>query len=357
MDVGTESTGPGRTLIVHHRRSGRRRIARTLRAAGYEVTEASDVSEETMDAASEVDLLLLHVGLPGVDGRRVTRRIRDRLGSDIPIVLLAPRSTDRAPERVAAIGATDFLSLPVDPEILKHRCDALVRLKRVRDRLADQKRLAETVARRERELRRALEEVASSREEALRTEIEGVRRLVAAAEHRDPSQGERVGAYAARLAQSIGMSAEEVDRLRLAAPLRNVGNVLIPDAILLKPTALDDAEMKVMRGHTTRGAKILSDSSSSVLQVGEKVARTHHERWDGSGYPLGLQGEEIPLEGRICAIVDFFDALTSDRPYRGVVPTRRVLRLMREESGSHFDPDLLEAFMDNSEDFTRMALH
>ena len=355
MDRVSESPGPGRALIVHHRRSGRRRVARALRAAEYEVIEAASVSRDTLDLVASVDLVLLHRRLPSADGFERLRRRAET--ADVPVVVLAHRGSERVPEEAMEAGATDFLLLPVDPDLAGKRCEALVRLRRSRARLAERKRLLGDVTRQEEALRRAREEVQTAREDALATELEGVRRLIAAASYRDPSQGQRVGAYAARLARSVGMSAEQVARLRLAAALRNVGNVVIPDAILLKPASLDESEMEVMRGHTTGGAKILSGSRSAVLQLGETVARTHHERWDGSGYPAGLEGEDIPLEGRICAIVDFFDALTSHRPYRGVVPTRRVLRLMRDQSGTHFDPDLLDAFMDNSEDFARMALH
>ena len=127
--------------------------------------------------------------------------------------------------------------------------------------------------------------------------------------------------------------------------MHDVGKLGIPESILLKPGKLTDSEMATMRTHTTIGAQILSGSDSPLLQMGERIALSHHERWDGTGYPNGLSGEDIPIEGRICAVVDFFDALTMDRPYRKAVDVEEVLEMMRAESGHHFDPSVLETFL------------
>jgi putative two-component system response regulator len=181
--------------------------------------------------------------------------------------------------------------------------------------------------------------------------------LTIAAEYKDTSTGghiERIGRFSEVLGRTLGMTSGETDRLRHAAPMHDVGKLGIPDAILLKPGKLDDSEMRVMRSHTTLGAEILSGSPSRLLQLGETIALTHHERWDGAGYPKGLSGEDIPIEGRICAIVDFFDALSIDRPYRAAVPHAQVFRMMEDQAGGHFDPHVLGAFMRDRDEFLRI---
>ncbi|HUF74743.1 MAG TPA: HD domain-containing phosphohydrolase, partial [Longimicrobiales bacterium] len=139
-----------------------------------------------------------------------------------------------------------------------------------------------------------------------------------------------------------------------AAPLHDVGKLGIPDHVLLKPGKLDEHEWAIMRSHTTLGADLLADSESDVIRMGQVIARSHHEHWDGRGYPDGLVGGDIPLEARICAVVDYFDALTMDRPYRRAVETGIVFDMMREESGAHFEPRVLEAFFDHLPEISRI---
>ena len=146
------------------------------------------------------------------------------------------------------------------------------------------------------------------------------------------------------------LSKKLVEVIRHAAPMHDVGKIGIPDAILLKPGKLDEEEIAVMRNHTVIGAQILSNSTSEVLQMGERIALTHHERWDGNGYPNRIAGEDIPIEARICAVVDVFDAVTVDRPYRKAVPHDEVIEMMIRDSGSHFDADVLDAFLDAIEE-------
>jgi HD-GYP domain-containing protein (c-di-GMP phosphodiesterase class II) len=179
-------------------------------------------------------------------------------------------------------------------------------------------------------------------------QLELVARLAKAAESRDEDTGEhieRIGSMARRLALAIGVPAEEAEQLGHAAALHDVGKIAIPDAVLLKPGKLDAQEWEIMRSHAELGAEVLAGSASPVLQVAERIARTHHERWDGTGYPNGLAGEAIPLEGRIVAVCDVFDALTSRRPYKEPWPVEEALAELRRGAGSHFDPALVEAFL------------
>ena len=180
------------------------------------------------------------------------------------------------------------------------------------------------------------------------TQLEVLERLAILAEFRDTETGEhtvRVGDTCAALAREMELDGEWTDRLRLAARLHDIGKVAIPDSILLKPGPLDDAEFEVMKTHTTVGARILSGSSSPLLRLAEEVALNHHERWDGAGYPNGLVGEDIPMSGRLCAVADVFDALTHDRPYKKAWTTADAVDFIRSESGTRFDPRVVDAFV------------
>jgi response regulator RpfG family c-di-GMP phosphodiesterase len=181
------------------------------------------------------------------------------------------------------------------------------------------------------------------------TQLEIVRRLALAAESRDEETGEHIDRISERcyeLAKALGMGQNEAELIRHASVLHDVGKIGIPDRILLKPGKLDPDEWEIMKTHAEVGASILAGSSSPFLQAAEEIARTHHERWDGSGYPSGLAGEEIPLSGRICAICDVYDALLSERPYKRAWPAAEALAEIRKQSGSHFDPDLVDVFLE-----------
>ncbi len=192
------------------------------------------------------------------------------------------------------------------------------------------------------ELHRALSELEIAQSET-------VRRLSMAVEFRDEDTGahiERIGRFSTLLAEHVGLDAELCERLGYAAPLHDVGKVAIPDAILLKPGPLTAEERAIVETHTEEGHRLLRGSSSSILDLAATIALSHHEKWDGSGYPRGLAGEEIPLEGRIVAVADVFDALTSDRVYRTAYSVEQAVHLMREQRGHHFDPVLLDTFLD-----------
>ncbi len=180
------------------------------------------------------------------------------------------------------------------------------------------------------------------------TQLEVVNRLALAAELRDDETGRhiaRIGILCERLALACGMPVAEAETLRHAAALHDVGKIGIPDEVLHKPGPFDDGERALMQTHTIVGAELLSDARSDLMRMAREIALTHHERWDGTGYPHGLEGERIPLVGRICAICDVFDALLSERPYKHPWPLTDVLDEMRAQSGRHFDPDLMEKFL------------
>jgi putative two-component system response regulator len=175
-----------------------------------------------------------------------------------------------------------------------------------------------------------------------------IRRLALAAEYRDDDtfeHTERVGALAAAVAEELGLDVEDIEVLRLAAPLHDVGKIGIPDAILLKPGKLTPEEYDVMKTHTVLGARLLTGSGAPVLELGCRIAETHHERWDGNGYPNALGGEEIPLAGRIVAVADVFDALTHERPYKDAWPEEDALAEIAQGAGGQFDPLVVAAFL------------
>ena len=196
---------------------------------------------------------------------------------------------------------------------------------------------------------RALEETVAERTEELRrTHLEIVRRLAQAAEWHDDTTGRhvsRMSRLAYRLALAAGMSAEQAEMLLQASALHDIGKIGIPDRVLLKPGKLDADEWELMKTHTTIGAQLLSGSNSEVIQMAERIALTHHERWDGKGYPHGLHGVDIPFEARICTIADVFDALVSERPYKHAWSVPDALEEIQRMSGSAFEPKLVEAFM------------
>jgi len=191
------------------------------------------------------------------------------------------------------------------------------------------------------------ERVAERTEEVRATQLELISRLGRAAERRDTDTGEhieRMSYLCARLGRQMGMNAEESEALRHAAAMHDIGKIGIPDRVLLKEGALDAEEWDIMRSHTVIGADVLANSPSPMLQMAEEIARTHHERWDGTGYPAGLAGDDIPLVGRICAICDAFDALTSRRPYKEPWPLADALAEVQAQRGRHFDPTVVDAF-------------
>jgi putative two-component system response regulator len=327
--------------------------ARLVRALGYETETASDGVEAIAKLPLGVDLVLVDGQMPVMDGFEVIERIRSfPRHRFLPIVMVTGMSDPRQHRRAIEVGVNDFITKPVDADILKLRMGWLLELKRAQDRLeARSDELEGWIQSRTAELRDALEEVTAAKRELHDAHLDTIRRLTVAAEFKDEDTGEhieRIGTFARVVAEAVGMSPTQVETLRYAAPLHDVGKLGIPDRILLKPGKLDEAEWGVMQTHTTMGASLLSNSPSSVIQMGQTIALCHHERWDGGGYPNRITGSSIPLEARICAVVDVFDALTMDRPYRRALPTGDVLDMMREERGKHFDPYVLDAFFERT---------
>ena len=187
--------------------------------------------------------------------------------------------------------------------------------------------------------------------------LDTIHRLVLAAEYKDEDTGAhivRMSHYSALIAEKLGLPGRDVQNILYAAPMHDVGKIGIIDSILMKPGKLTDEEFGTMETHTTIGAKILTNSKSKILQVAEEIALSHHEKWNGKGYPLGLSGDDIPLAGRIVALADTFDALTSKRPYKNPYPVEITLEVIRKECGRHFDPDVTDIFLENIDEILKI---
>jgi putative two-component system response regulator len=325
--------------------------AEFVRGFGYDVELAADGIEAIAKIGLGVDLVLTDAHMPNLDGFDVARRIRQTKSSEeLPIVMATSLEAREDRLRAYEVGINDFINKPVDHTELRLRLKWLLELKSAQDQLRASKRnLEDTVELRTRELRHALEEVTRAQREVQQGHLDTIRRLTIAAEYKDHDTAghiERIGRYSQVVGQAMHLAPGMIDLLRHAAPMHDVGKIGIPDHILLKPGPLTDDERSVMNRHTTIGAQILAGSTSPVIQMGERVALAHHEKWDGTGYPNGMSGEDIPIEARICTVVDFFDALTMDRPYRKAVPNDEVIAMIRAETGAHFDPAVVEVFLD-----------
>lgn len=275
------------------------------------------------------DLVLLDVVMPGLDGYEVCRRLKlSPRSARLPVIFLTASNRAEDEERGLLEGAVDYITKPIHPPVL---------LARVRTHLAlynQAEHLEMLVRERTRELYDA--------------RLQIVQRLGVAAEFKDNETGMhvmRVGMNSELLGLAAGMSAPEAEILRHAAPMHDIGKIGIPDRILLKPGKLDEEEMRIIRTHTLIGARVLGDAPVEPLRMARQVALTHHEKWNGEGYPAGLAGEDIPLTGRIVAIADVFDALTSERPYKKAWPVQQAVGYIVEAKGTQFDPHLVDCFL------------
>ena len=278
------------------------------------------------------DLILLDIMMPGIDGFETCKRLKSALSTqNIPIIFITAKISVEDEARGLSLGAVDYIAKPVNPAIV---------MQRVKTHLA--------LSSQKREL---YQEVKVKTLELINTRFSIIQKLGRAAEFKDNETGshvQRMSKYAYILAIAYGMGSEAADVLMNAAPMHDIGKIGVPDHILKKPGQLDREEWLAMKEHAAFGAEILEEENPSILmETAKTIALTHHEKWDGSGYPNGLKADEIPLVGRIIAIADVFDALTSIRPYKPAWSIERTIALMKKESGKHFDPDLVECFLHN----------
>ena len=288
------------------------------------------------------DLILLDIMMPEIDGYEVCERLKANPSTeDIPVIFLTALSEIESKTRGFELGAVDYITKPFQVREVRSRVNTHLSLKLAREELENQNTILEVrVAERTLQVRQAFKKLKDA-------SLETIIRLSRAAEYKDDDTGAhvlRLGEYASAVARAMNMSKEDANNLLHATPLHDIGKIGIPDRILTKPGKLDAEEWVVMKTHSEMGAKILEGSDAEVIQLGEVIAMTHHEKWDGTGYPKGLRGGAIPLESRIVALVDVFDALTTKRPYKDPFPIEKALGIIREGRGSHFDPDVVDAF-------------
>jgi putative two-component system response regulator len=314
-----------------------------LRPMGYTIITVTD-GQSAVRAASEksVDVVLLDIMMPGLSGFDTAKILKeDEATKTIPIVMVTALSdiTDRV--RALEAGADDFLTKPVDISELRARISSLLKVKRYNDYMKNHQRELEIeVGKRTSELRGAYEKIK-------KYTLDSIIRLTRASEYRDEDTGShimRMSRYSAAVAARMGLNENAVESILLAAPMHDIGKIGIPDRILLKPGKLTEDEWAVMKQHTVFGGKILEDSDTPILRMGEMIALGHHERWDGNGYPGGIAGKKIPLAARIVSIADIFDALTSKRPYKEPFTIEKSFDLIAGMKGSSLDPDVVDAF-------------
>ena len=276
------------------------------------------------------DIILLDVMMPDMDGYEVLRQLQaDPATRSIPVIIISALTEQDDEYKGLELGAVDYITKPVVPKIVEAR---------IRTHLALHRQSIE------------LEKKVQERTEELhRTRLEIIRRLGRAAEFRDNETGFhviRMSHHARLIALAANCGEEWADLLFNAAPMHDVGKIGIPDHILLKPGKLDPEEWEIMKSHSQIGAEIIGSDQSELMRMSSAIAMAHHEKWDGTGYPAGLRGEDIPLAGRIVAIADVFDALTSERPYKKAWSVDEAASFIRQNSGSHFDPKLVKVFED-----------
>ena len=349
-----------RVLLIDDERKVLNGLTRTLRDAqpDWEVATATSVDEALSQMhQSNVDVALSDINMPGKDGFALLKLMQsDERTKDIPVIMLTGRGRSDDKRRALELGAVDLLSKPVDSEDLLARFRSALRLKAYQDQLRIQNaELERMVAERTREL-------AESR-------MDIIWRLGKAGEHRDEHTGNhvvRVGCYCRVLARSLDLGDDLVEMLFLASPLHDIGKIAVPDSILRKPGRLTPDEWAVMKTHCAIGAEILRDESRAmlvyrslygrsqagalahienpILKLASVIALTHHEWWNGKGYPAGLSEERIPLASRIVALADTYDALRSERPYKRAFSEAETIEIIRSENGSHLDPRVVAAF-------------
>ena len=323
-------------VIIDDEAANVRLLMRMLADAGFQTVTGLTNSRElaALLVGQPPDLVITDLHMPDIDGFGVLDLLMPLINQErLPVLVVTGDPSVNARQQALTRGAKDFVTKPFDTVEMLLRVRNLLEARMLyQDLLKQHRTLLESATGQSRELESA--------------RIEMIERLALAAEYRDEDTSDhnlRVGLLSSRLAEAIGWTSEDAGLLRRAAALHDIGKIGIPDALLRKPGALTDGEQRVMRTHPSIGARILGGSHVPLLQLAETIAWSHHEKWDGTGYPRGLKGPAIPLAGRIVAVADTFDAITSDRPYRHARSVRVAMERIRVEADRHFEPRLIEA--------------
>ena len=316
-------------------------LTNILKQEGYQNISSTTDSREACPIYEKggIDIILLDINMPHMDGFDVMRALADLVKKEtfdyIPVLVLTAQTDKETRLRALEYGAKDFITKPFERVEVLHRIQNMLEV-RILHRMQQQQNII-------------LEEKVQERTQELHeSRLDIIRRLGQAAEFKDNETGMhvvRMSKACELLARSAGLEESMCRMILHASPMHDIGKIGIPDRILLKPDKLDAEEWDIMKKHAEIGADILSEHPSEIITMARTIALTHHEKWDGSGYPKGLKGEEIPIEGRITAVCDVFDALTSERPYKKAWSTEDSVNFIKENSGLHFDPNLVEHFL------------
>ena len=341
-----------RILVADVEEGNRHLVEAMLLPLGYQVILIGD-GEDIVKKASETSpgVILLGSLMPETNGVELIRRLKeDKLTRIVPVVLMANPAETEARARALDAGADDLLAKPVDKLELRARLNSLLKVMAYNEEaLNHQKELDIEVSRRTESFKKTLEKLKAS-------SLDTVYRLSRAAEYKDEDTGahvQRMSHYSTAIARAMKLDDDLVENILWAAPMHDIGKIGIPDRVLQKPAKLDDDEWVIMRSHTTIGFEILKDSDVDFIKLAAEVAISHHEKWNGTGYPRGIKGADTPIAGRIVALADVFDALTSERPYKKPWPLEKALSIIEEGKGTHFDPDAADAFLSIKDEIAR----
>lgn len=324
-------------LIVDDQPANVTLIEKMLDIDGYiNVISTTDPTQvESIYMEQNSDLILLDLNMPVMNGYQVLAKIREVDPDYPPIIVLTAQSDRESRIKALDLGARDFLAKPFDRVELMTRIRNMLEVRIMTKAMKNQNKLLDGM-------------VKDRTKELNDTRLEVIRRLGRAAEYRDDMTGFhiiRMSRYSQLLAIAVGMSEKDAEILLNASPMHDIGKIGIPDSVLLKPGKLDAEEWKIMQTHVDIGVEILSGSNSALMNMAAEVAQNHHEKWDGSGYPRALVGEDIPLTGRIVAVADVFDALTTERPYKKAWSVEDAVSFLKEQRGKHFEPKLVDSFI------------
>ncbi len=329
---GHHSPDRAHILIVDDETAILSLFQRAMKVAGHDCTVAHDGrSALALLSKIPVDVVITDINMPEMNGIELATQILTHFSADV--IVMTGQARGYQYDEIINIGASDFVEKPFSIQ------EIILRIRRVL---------------RERRLR---EDAKNSHEELKEAYVDSIHRLVMASEFKDEDTGDhiiRIGDYSSLISRKLNQSDQFIETIGFAAPMHDVGKIGIPDKILLKPGKLTTDEFNAVKRHTLIGAKLLSRSKSRILQMAEEIALCHHEKFNGKGYPKGLAGEKIPLPGRIVAIADTFDALTSKRPYKDPYPSEMVYDIIKKGKGAHFDPDITDIFLENFDSFVKI---
>jgi putative two-component system response regulator len=353
-----------RILMIDDQQANIALLERVLCRAGFTNVMGSTHPTEVLALwdSFRPDILLLDLNMPELGGFGVMKLLQPKIGPQskdyVPILVLTADATSTTKQRALTVGAKDFLTKPFDHAEVVLRVKNMLETRLLHVELKKHNQMLETRVRaRTSEIWDAVTQLEQSRRELRMSREETVHRLSIAAEFRDDETArhiQRMSRYCALLARLAGWDIERTELIRVASQMHDLGKIGIPDSILLKPRTLTPDERAVMQTHAEIGHQILADSDSELLRLAASIALTHHERIDGAGYPSGLHGDEIPIEGRLAAIADVYDALTSDRVYRRAFSFVDSIKMMREGRGTQFDPEFLDLFLESMDEVLKV---